>query len=175
MYRVPSRKKKDMLIKKLNLVPILDSVFIFLFFLLTSASFIKVYEINSDVPIISDQEPPKNNEKPLALTIKIVQDAITVATGVPSVVRYRFARTNTGYELDKFHDTLIKIKQEHEKENTAILEPEVNLDYEELIKIMDSIRMLENTDPSFYIKDKNGLDKKADGLFTNIIFGNIQS
>jgi hypothetical protein len=35
--------------EKLNLVPILDSVFIFIFFLLMSAQFVDVYEIGSSV------------------------------------------------------------------------------------------------------------------------------
>jgi biopolymer transport protein ExbD len=175
MYRVPSRKKKRHTASKINLIPILDAVFIFIFFLLTSANFIKIFEISSDVPIISEKQPPKNKKKPLALTLKIYPQAITLSTGVPSIVRYKIGKINGKYDLKKLHTTLINIKQRNKKENTVILEPIANLDYEELVTVMDSIRMLDKTDPSFYSKDKDGVDKKEESLFSNIIFGNIQT
>ena len=37
---------------KPNLIPIMDAVFIFIFFLLMSAQFIDIYEINSDAPAV---------------------------------------------------------------------------------------------------------------------------
>ena len=60
MYRVPSRRKTKKQMAKPNLIPILDAVFIFIFFLLMSANFIKIFEISSDVPIVSTVEPPKS-------------------------------------------------------------------------------------------------------------------
>ena len=108
-------------------------------------------------------------------TLKIYSQAITLSTGVPSIVRYKIGKVNGKYDLEKLHTTLITIKQRNQKENTVILEPIANLDYEELIIVMDSIRMLNKTDPSFYNKDKDGLDKKSESLFSNIIFGNIQT
>ncbi len=63
MIRVPTRKRKKKGYAPLNLVPIMDAVFIFIFFLIMSSSFVKMFEIQSDVPIISDAPPPLRTKK----------------------------------------------------------------------------------------------------------------
>ena len=55
---------------KLNLIPILDAIFIFIFFLLMSAQFIDIYEIGSDAPITSTSSP-ENKKPPLNLTLEL--------------------------------------------------------------------------------------------------------
>ena len=175
MYRAPSRRKPKKDIGKPNLIPILDAVFIFIFFLLMSANFLKIYEIPSDVPILSDAEPPKN-QKPLALTLRINASNIEVLTGVPSQVHVRVGKSADGfYDLEKLHAVLLSLKERNLKEETAILEPIVDLSYEDLVKIMDATRELRNTDPALFAKDKDGIDVRLRASFPKIIFGNIQS
>ena len=177
MYRVPSRKSKARarVVTRLNLIPILDSVFIFIFFLLMSVDYIKIYEISSDVPIISERKDPKQKKKPLALTITILKNHIKISTGVPSVVMKIVPKQDGNYNLNLLHSTLISLKNKHKNEKTVILEPIANINYIDLVKIMDSIRKLQNTDKAFYEKDKDGLDVRTNKLFSNIVFGNIQS
>lgn len=175
MYRVPSRKSKRHTTVKPNLIPILDSVFIFIFFLLMSASFIKIYEIPSDVPLVSDQEPPPN-KKPLALTLKIIPDRINAYIGVPSRVVKSFGKNSNGeYDLESLHTFIVGMKEKHPTEKTAILEPKVDLTYEDIVKIMDALRVVRKTDQSIYIKNKDGIDEKVKILFDNIVFANIIS
>ncbi|EQC48324.1 transport energizing protein, ExbD/TolR family [Bacteriovorax sp. BSW11_IV] len=176
MYQTPSRRTQRKEVTKPNLIPILDAVFIFIFFLLMSANFIKVFEIPSDVPIISDREPPKTDKKPLALTLKIYQSSISIYTGVPGRNVRSFQKLADGnYDLEGLKSYLIGLKKSNLDEDTAILEPVVDLSYEDIIKIMDAIRMLRNTDPDIYVKDRQGMDVKLKTLFGKIIFGNIQS
>lgn len=176
MLRVPTsrmRKKKD---EGLNLIPILDSVFIFIFFLLMSAQFIKIYEISSDVPIVSNEPPPKNQKKPLALTLSIEDNSLVLSSGVPSRTLKRFGKTDDGeYDIETLHTYLIDLKKNHMEEKTIIFEPKVDLSYEEIVKIMDSVRMFRKSDESIYYKDKDGNDVKVNQLFDQIIFGNLLS
>jgi biopolymer transport protein ExbD len=175
MYRVPSRRSKRHGVSKPNLIPILDAVFIFIFFLLMSANFVKIFEIGSDVPMVSDAEPPKN-DKPLALTLQISRDTINVMTGIPSSTIKKIGKGADGfYDLNELHDYLIGIKQKNQKEKTVIFEPTTNLSYADIVKIMDAARMLKHTDPAIYVQSKDGIDEKIKELFSNIIFGNIQS
>tara|TARA_R110002049_G_scaffold267551_2_gene443916 strand:+ start:1106 stop:1633 length:528 start_codon:yes stop_codon:yes gene_type:complete len=175
VYRAPSRRKTKKEFVKPNLIPILDAVFIFIFFLLMSANFVKIYEIPSNVPIISDAEPPKN-EKPLALTLRITSSYIQIMTGVPSSTLTRIGKTSDGfYDLEKLHSTLLNLKNRNLKEETVIFEPIVDLTYEEIVKIMDAARELRNTDPALFAKDKDGVEMRLKALFPKIIFGNIQS
>lgn len=175
-YRTPTSRRKKKAQQGLNLIPILDSVFIFIFFLLMSAQFVKIFEINSDVPLISNEEPPKNKDKPLALTVTIDKNGFVISTGVPSTTIKKINKmTSKDYDLATLHDFLVQLKKQNKKENTVVLEPVVDITYEEIVKIMDSVRMLKKTDDSIYIQDKDGIDIKIEKLFDNIIFGNLMS
>lgn len=176
MYRAPSRRKNRKEVKKPNLIPILDAVFIFIFFLLMSASFLNIHEIQSDVPIISNKEPPKSKKPPLALTLKITGSRIQVLTGVPARVRKSIGKNSEGdYDLNSLRNYLINLKKKYTSEKDIVLEPIVDLTYEEIVKIMDTVRTLKKTDPDIWTKNKEGMDERVKDLFSNIVFGNIQS
>ena len=176
MYHAPSKRKSRTPITKPNLTPILDAVFIFIFFLLMSANFIKLFEISSDIPIVSSAPPPKNQKPPLALTLKITEEGLGIFRGVPSRHVKTFAVDPTGtYDFESLRVLLIDIKKQHPEENSIVFEPQVDIEYIKLVEIMDAVRMLKDMDEAIYYKDKDGLDVRASNLFGNIIFGNIQS
>jgi biopolymer transport protein ExbD len=175
MFRAPSGRRVKKENSKINLIPILDAVFIFIFFLLMSANFIKIFEIQSDVPIVSDQPPPKEDKKPLALTIVVKQSHIEITTGVPARVVKKIDKNGEEYNLEEMHAFLIDLKKKNMSEETAILEPQFDLEYQQIIKIMDSIKILRPTDEAIYKEDKNGISTKLETLFNNIVFGNIMS
>ena len=176
MYRRPSRKHKSKETQKPNLIPILDAVFIFIFFLLMSANFHKVYEIRSDVPMISDQEPPPKVKKSLNLTLKIFQSKISLYRGINEKRFFSVGKTEDGeYDLYKLREQLIKLKKKHSSEDTIVFMPKADINYDLLVKVMDSVRDLKETDPEIWKKDKDGMDKKITSLFNNIIFGDTQS
>ena len=175
MLRTPSSRRKVKADDKLNLNPILDAVFIFIFFLVVSTSFIKVYEIPSMVPTLSDKEPPKPKKPPLNLTLKIFKGEAKLYKGVPLRLIKTFSRQEEGFNTLAIHEELIALKQTRPEERNIILEPSNTVIYEDIVKIMDAVRVLEKTDPSFYIKDKDGMDEKVEQLFDKIVFSNIQS
>ena len=176
MYRVPSRKKPKKEMERLNLIPILDAVFIFIFFLLMSANFIQVFEINSNIPIVSNAPVPKNKKPPLGLTIDIRRNAISVKVGLPARTVKTISKGADGfYDLESLHTYLIQLKKVNKTERTVLFEPKIDLTYDELIKIMDSVRMFRTTDEAVYTKDKDSIDVKVKVLFDDIIFGNIAS
>jgi biopolymer transport protein ExbD len=176
MLRVPTSRKRKKPEEKLNLVPIMDSVFIFIFFLLMSASFLKIYEIGSPIPIVSDQEPPKDDKKPLALTMVIDTKEITLASGVPSRTLQKFQRQADGeFNYEDIHRVLIDIKKQNLDEESIIFEPTGDLTYEEIVKIMDAVRVLNKTDDAIFKPNKEGIDEKIKDLFNKIIFSNLMT
>jgi len=175
VLRAPSKRKFKRKQERLNLVPILDAVFIFIFFLLMSANFVKMFEISSDVPIISNAEP-EDKTPPLALSLQISNSQLILQKGIPAKTLATFGKNADGtYQTEDLRRLLIKLKKQYMKEKTIILEPLVDIKYEELVNIMDAVRTLRNTDEEIYLKDKNGIDVRVKSLFDNIIFGNIQS
>lgn len=67
------------------------------------------------------------------------------------------------------------MKKQHVDENTIIFEPSGDLTYDEIVKIMDAVRMLHRTDEAIFKKNKEGLDEKIKELFSKIIFSNLMS
>lgn len=174
--KLPSSRRKKRPDEKLNLVPIMDSVFIFIFFLLMSAQFIHVMEIGSPIPIVSDQEPPKPEKEPLALQLIIQEKELVLTKGLNKQVIGEFPRAADGtYALDELHTKLLEVKKLDAAEETIIFQPEWDLAYDDIVQIMDSVRMLKKTDDAFFMKDKDGVDVKVKTLFAKIIFGNLMS
>ncbi|MFP5457090.1 MAG: ExbD/TolR family protein [Bacteriovoracia bacterium] len=172
--KLPSSRRKKKPQEKLNLVPIMDAVFIFIFFLLMSAQFLQVMEIGSDVPIISSAEPPKPDKDPLALQLRIEEKSLVLLKGLNAQVVGKYDRRADGsYDLETLHQKLIELKKTKVEEESIILQPEWDISYEEIIKIMDAVRLLNNTDEAIFKKGKDGLDEKVKTLFAKIIFGNL--
>ncbi len=141
-------------IEKLNLVPILDSVFIFIFFLLMSAQFVDVYEIGSSVPMTKEVKQEKQEKDPLNLTLEVTKTQIVVKTGLRSIR----SRTFASEQKKEMKDYLIELKRQHPKENTMILKADPKISFQNLISVIDSTQ---NNDA--------GKDKK---LFDQIVFDN---
>ena len=148
MLRKPSRKNFKYKFQRPNLIPILDAVFIFIFFLLFSADFVNLFEINSNVPIVSSSPPSK--KIPLNLTLRITPSSLTLKTGLSGRVVKRIRKNSNGYDLNNLHQTLIGIKKRNINERTIIFEPTNSVDYETIVKIMDEVILLRRTDEALY-------------------------
>jgi biopolymer transport protein ExbD len=121
--------------EKLNLVPILDSVFIFIFFLLMSAQFLDVYEIGSSVPM-TKEVPDKSEKDPLNLTVRITKDKIEFKAGTRSPIHKEF----THDDKDKVIVFLMELKKRHPAESTMIVKADAKIPFQTVIKIIDQTR-----------------------------------
>lgn len=148
--RVGRKLKKP---EKLNLVPILDSVFIFIFFLLMSAQFVDVYEIGSSLPMTKDAPADKNDKDPLNLTLEITKEQVVVKTGL----RSPRSRTFASIQTKEMKDYLVELKRLNPKENTMILKTDPKVPFQDLVKVIDNTQMPKDS------KEK---------LFEQIVFDN---
>jgi biopolymer transport protein ExbD len=145
------RKMKK--IEKLNLVPILDSVFIFIFFLLMSAQFVDVFEIGSSLPMTQEIENKKDEKDPLMLTLEVSKDQVIVKTGLKNPRSRSFAST-AAPELTNY---LRELKQQNPKENTMIVRADPKLSFQYLITFIDTTQ---------------GDREKKEKIFEQIVFDN---
>ena len=159
-------KKK---IPKLNLIPILDAVFIFIFFLLMSTQFIEIYKIGSEAPSISHIENEKNDDIPLNLILEINSDSIHILTGVPSTLYKKIETQNINDQIHELQKALYRIKRENESETTVRLRPHGNISYDDIVLIIDSARKVETSK----IETEYDALKEDITLFNNIIFDNL--
>ena len=160
------QRKKLNKAPKLNLIPILDAIFIFIFFLLMSAQFIDIYELDSDAPITTttDKLPPK--KKPLNLTVELSRNKIVIKTGVDGIIHKTVSFTN----LREYNKTLQELKKQYPKENSAILKPARNFKYENIVKVIDRTRLI--TDKNVFVTAIDDKNRKYPSkvLFDKIIF-----
>lgn len=140
--------------EKLNLVPILDSVFIFIFFLLMSAQFVDVYEIGSSVPMTREAKDEKQEKDPLNLTLEVTKTQITVKTGL----RNPRTRTFASEQKNEMKEYLTELKRQNPKENTMILRADPKISFQNLVVVIDSTQ--------------NTKDSKKEKLFEQIVFDN---
>jgi len=145
------RKLKKL--EKLNLVPILDSVFIFIFFLLMSAQFVDVYEIGSSLPMLKESAEVKDTKDPLNLTLLISKEKIVVQTGLRSIASKTF-KSEEKVELKNY---LTELKRKNPTENTMILKTDPKVPFHNLVAVIDSTQ--------------NSVENK-NKLFEQIVFDN---
>jgi biopolymer transport protein ExbD len=151
---------------KLNLIPILDAIFIFIFFLLMSAQFIDIYEIGSDAPITAttDQIPP--DKKPLNLVVEIDKKNIVIKTGVDGII----FKTIKSDNLSEYNQTLIELKKQNPEESSAILKPAKDFKYEGIVKVIDQTRMIADKNIFVTAVDKQSRKFPSKVLFDRVIF-----
>jgi biopolymer transport protein ExbD len=150
---------------KLNLIPILDAIFIFIFFLLMSAQFIDIYEIGSDAPITSTSSPEMKKE-PLNLTIVLSGEDVIVKTGLDENIYKKYKVS----QLDQLNEGLIELKKLHPTEDSAILKPSSSFQYEKIVKVIDSTREIKKPNVFVTAVDKENKKYATKKLFERIIF-----
>ena len=174
-YRLPSHRRR--LLEEnptINLVPMVDSIFNVIFFLLMTTTFISIFEIRSPIPFVATADLKEDKDK-LNLVLEINSAELILKDGVSDSILKRFPRdlSNPMLALDSLHQHLLEIKQTKPDENTIIINPDNVVDYNFIIKTMDAVKEILKTDEPIYIKDPQGVSTKAAFLFDNIIFGNL--
>lgn len=128
--RTPHKMKK---VAKLNLIPIMDAVFIFIFFLLMSAQFVDVFEIGSSVPMVKEvREVPKEKD-PLNLVIEVHPSEVVIRKGKTGTEVGKFS----DQEWDKLRQVLMGLKKSYPAEKVAQLRPQGKVPFHRLIKVID--------------------------------------
>ncbi len=162
-----NRKKEVPQLERLNIVPIMDAVFIFIFFLLFSAQFVKIFEIETEAPIVSEvPQDQKLDDEPLNLVIKVWDHKIELCTGVDHEVRETYFKNDDNYKA-KMKKELIKLRLSYPKEDQAIIAPAPKIKYEEIIRLIDVVQSIPKGKVlNVIVKEK---EKKLKKIFTQIV------
>lgn len=161
------RKKEIPQLERLNIVPIMDAVFIFIFFLLFSAQFVKIFEIETEAPIVS--EVPQNKkieDEPLNLIVKVFENKIELLTGIDHNLRETYFKDDPKYKV-KLKNELIKLRLSYPKDDQAIIAPLATIKYDEIIRVIDVVQSIPKGEAlQIYIKDK---EKHLKKIFSQIV------
>lgn len=158
-------KHKIQEVPKLNLIPILDAIFIFIFFLLMSAQFLDIFEIGTDAPISMSSEQVKSKKEPLNLILDIKDKKIYVKTGLDENTVKVFSEE----KLEDLNMFLVQLKRKNLTESSVILRPSATYKYQKIVKIIDTVKGIKKKGQYIEIT-KNGDKKLSQVLFDQVIF-----
>ncbi len=177
MFRRPTgRRRGKQETVNLNLVPMLDTLVTLIGFLLYTMSFLSLVSIDSPFPQVNASEmPEKMDQKPLQLTLTVRDEGVEIWSPFDRIAPKKIANTPEGTpELRQIHGTLIEIKKQYPTETKIVFVPSASTNYDSMISIMDSMRMLEATDPTLYVKNPTtGIEEPTKLLFPDVVFGNL--
>ena len=167
-------KKKPREKVQLNIIPILDAVFIFIFFLLMSAQFLKVNEIASDAPSVKIADTTDDSQRePLNLTLEIFSKRIVIKSTARGKVLKSLPLKGGEYDLDGLLKEIIVLKKNHLDESSVILKPTSAIAYSKIVKVIDVLRELPSDEPAVSGVNRKGEEIQTRKLFNQIIFETI--
>jgi biopolymer transport protein ExbD len=177
MLKRPSHRRNSKGIEEIELplVPVMDAFVTLIAFLLLATSLLAVTLIDTPVPVVSNLPDDEKPDKPLMLQLRIDQDMLTLSSAFRRIPEQKFPKVDKGYDVEKLHEALLAIKQQFPKEKNIVYLPAADVKYNDLVQLMDATRLLAKTDPSFYVKGEDGVDRPDMFLFPMVVFGNVLS
>lgn len=140
MYKTPSARRRKKQYPALNLTSVLDVVFILNFFLITSAQFIKIYEIGSDLPIYKLETESTPEIKKFELGVAIDQGRVIIEDRIGKRRIADVSHLEEGFE-NILNDKIKALKLNYPQESRAVVLPVDSVSYQKLVKILDALRM----------------------------------
>ncbi|RZA06086.1 MAG: biopolymer transporter ExbD [Proteobacteria bacterium] len=178
MLKRPSQRRRSHGTQEadLPLVPIMDAFVTLIAFLLLVTSMLAVTLIDTPVPVVSSvPDDPKKNDKPLALTLQINQDGLKLSSAFRRIPEAAFPKVDKGYDLEKLHEALVAIRKQFPLEKSIVFMPVGDIKYNDIVGLMDAVRLYVKTDETLFITGDDGVSKPDPFLFQGVMFGNVIS
>src|SRR5215203_6697955 len=132
-HRRPVRKPAELL-----LVPMIDIFTVLVTFLLMTAVFSRITIVELDLPSAA---AAKVTEPAFRLEVIVREEGLELTNGTTIIAA--LPKVNGEYDLKALSELALSLKRDHPDEDNAsvLLEPEV--EYDDLIQVMDAVRSTE--------------------------------
>lgn len=149
------RRSRDTEVE-LNITAFLNLMVVLIPFLLINAVFAQVSILQLDLPQITENTPPSDEEEKekLVLEVLIYGDRYEVADRHTSAVLKVIRTVDGKHDTQALHDFLVKVKEKFPDEEAVTLLCEDETAYETMIATMDAVRLYEVTLNGQAIKDE---------------------
>lgn len=146
----------------LNLTPLMDVLSNILFFLLASFGAAILSYLAASVPVQAEgdesQQPEPRKDK-VVVNVQIMKDGYRVNLSSDDVEpekmnKYRqvIQRTAEGYDIKQLNELMNAIKEEFPGSDTAMIVPNTETTYDEIVLTMDAVKDRQTEDPDKPIK-----------------------
>jgi biopolymer transport protein ExbD len=147
--------------------------------LLVSSAFVQMMIIETELPQVVQQaiESQDKNPQSAQLTIELnKKDGVRfiVTENEKQKVEVVGLNTNQEFDLPAVHAKFQEVKRNHPEVFKIELNPDQDIAYKEIVRIMDEARRSRSSDIRFPVKDqKTGQETTTDYMFPEVVFSNM--
>ncbi len=129
---------------ELDITAFMNLMVILVPFLLITAVFNQVNILEMNLPGTAEEQEQQQEEKPPEFLLEIVvRDQVLEVFDRPGSLLRRFPRGEEGFDLKALSQLLQKLKARFPDEQVAIISLEPEIRYDDLIQVMDTVRVVE--------------------------------
>lgn len=163
---------------ELDLAPLLAVMVKLVPVLLVSSAFVQMMIIETELPQVIQEAIKKQETDPNAASISV---AVTKADGVKITLTEKGQQQVVVVGLDQekkidypaLHAKFVELKKGHPEIFKIDIQPDGDVVYNDVVKVMDEARKVRQKDLRFPVKDeKTGKETTTDYMFPEIVFTN---
>jgi biopolymer transport protein ExbD len=152
MSRLTRRKRKEEA-AELDITTFLNLMVVLIPFLLVTAVFSRITILELDLPTAASGAA---SSKP-AVTIEVMVRKTKLEVGDGRKVLVTIPKTGPKYDLRKLSEALLTIKKSHSDKEDATILVEPDIEYDDVIHVMDAVRLIEIKQPDSELSQKVSL------------------
>lgn len=165
------RKKHSYVDPELNIMPFIDVFGLLTTYLLFSAVFVSIGILEVQVPFISNASPPPTEaQRNLEIKVDVGLEKILLTTSwtQPPENEEKHEYTMTEDGVGNLHRKLVELKTQNAKVEIVTLFTDDEVKYNELIKVIDSIKLRWENDGSIATDSNDTVH-----LFPKVVMGSV--
>lgn len=164
---------------ELDLAPLLAVMVKLVPVLLVSSAFVQMMIVETELPQVVQQaiEQQDQNPKSAQLSVEVSKkDGVRFITTENNQQKVEVVAlsSNQEFDLPAIHAKFQEIKKIHPEIFKIEMNPDADIAYKEIIRIMDEARRARSNDVRFPVKDaKTGVESTTDYMFPEVVFANM--
>ena len=165
---------------ELNVMPFVDVFSLLTTFLLFSAVFVQIGLHEVQVPFLSNSNPPDMSKptRDFEVKIDVLPQTVEIQTSYTqpplNAQTYKFGLNDK--EIYKMHQKLVQLRVENPKNDKVTLFADDAVTYNDLAKILDAVKFLNENDPKDIEQPKNAQGFVTGSqlyLYSKVVMGSV--
>jgi len=163
---------------ELDLAPLLAVMVKLVPVLLVSSAFVQMMIIETDLPQVVQQaiKQQENNPKSAQIAVTISKNEgvkITLTEGEKQKIEMIGLDTDKKIDFKALHAKFVEMKNSHPEIFKIDFNPDSDVAYKDIVRVMDEARKARNRDIKFPVTDtKTGIQSTTDYMFPEVVFSN---
>ncbi len=164
---------------ELDLAPLLAVMVKLVPVLLVSSAFVQMMIVETELPQVVQQAIEKQDQNPKAAQIVVDINKkegikITITDQGQQKIELIGLKPDRQFDLQALQTKFLEIKQAHPEVFKIEMNPDADVAYKDIVKIMDEARRVRSGGTRFTIKDeKTGKETTTDFMFPEVVLANV--